>query len=389
MSQRNKILEIAAAQIGVSAPSGDDKYIQWYNEKTGAGFSMNVPWCAIFVSWCAAQAGVELYPLTASCTQGMNWFKARGQWKERGGYIPQPGDFIYFDWDGSGDADHIGIVEDAYDGQVYTIEGNSADAVRRRIYSLNDLRIRGYGIPGYADDDEKLYKLIATVKPSKIQIYLNPDMKSPQKVIQETGCDYVAVSGLFHLNSWLLEKKFIPYCHLKVDGKVLASDQYTYWGYAWNDASDFGMTVVPCDKMNYICCCVLIDPNGPVAKPIYGAELGGSRGRAGIGTMPNGDIVLFGSLDEGKGKLTVEELRDEMVAFGAKNFVMLDCGGSSVLLTKDKSIYNGRPLPYYILIWGEQKAPEPTPEPTPAIITDEQKNQIIREWLAEQLEGLK
>ena len=72
MSQRKKILEIAASQIGVAAPTGDDKYIEWYNQQTGAGFNLNVPWCAIFVSWCAAQAGVESYPLTASCTQGMN-----------------------------------------------------------------------------------------------------------------------------------------------------------------------------------------------------------------------------------------------------------------------------------------------------------------------------
>ena len=133
------LVDIAISQIG---NVGGETYWRWY------GFGSRVAWCAIFVSWVADQAGyldAGIIPRFASCAVGVQWFTSRGQWKERG-YIPAPGDLIFFDWNGSGTADHVGIVERVEGGHVHTIEGNSSDSVRRRSYPLNSNRILGYGV---------------------------------------------------------------------------------------------------------------------------------------------------------------------------------------------------------------------------------------------------
>ena len=62
------------------------------------------------------------------------------------------GDIIFFDWADSNDgrADHVGIVEKAVDGKVYTVEGNSnGDTCRQKEYSVNSSVILGYGTPAY------------------------------------------------------------------------------------------------------------------------------------------------------------------------------------------------------------------------------------------------
>lgn len=137
------IVEIAATQIG---NEGGGPYWSWY------GFDSRVEWCACFVSWCANEAGLietGVIPKFAACeSQGVAWFKARGQWQD-GGYTPAPGEIIFFDWGGDGSADHVGIVESVTDGTVNTIEGNSGDTCRRKSYSIGSSVIQGYGIPAY------------------------------------------------------------------------------------------------------------------------------------------------------------------------------------------------------------------------------------------------
>ena len=62
------------------------------------------------------------------------------------------GDIIFFDWADSNDgkADHVGIVEKAVDGKVYTVEGNSSgDTCRQKEYSIDSSVILGYGTPAY------------------------------------------------------------------------------------------------------------------------------------------------------------------------------------------------------------------------------------------------
>jgi cell wall-associated NlpC family hydrolase len=137
------IVEVAASQIG---NVGGQPYWSWY------GFGSRVEWCACFVSWCANECSyieAGIIPKFAGCEwQGEAWFKERGQWQERG-YTPQPGDIIFFDWDGDAVSDHVGIVESCDGSTIHTIEGNSGDAVRRSSYGVNSSSIAGFGIPNY------------------------------------------------------------------------------------------------------------------------------------------------------------------------------------------------------------------------------------------------
>ena len=136
------IVEVALTQLG---NEGGQPYWSWY------GFDGRVEWCACFVSWCADQCGyIEsgIIPKFAGCVDGANWFKGNGQWKDRS-YEPSAGDIIFFDWEGDGETDHVGIVEKCENGVVYTVEGNSGDACRQKQYTVGSSSIYGYGVPAY------------------------------------------------------------------------------------------------------------------------------------------------------------------------------------------------------------------------------------------------
>lgn len=136
------IVEVALTQLG---NEGGQPYWSWY------GFDGRVEWCACFVSWCADQCGyIErgIIPKFSGCVDGSNWFKGNGQWKDRN-YEPQAGDIIFFDWEGDGETDHVGIVEKCENGVVYTVEGNSGDACRQKQYTVGSSSIYGYGVPAY------------------------------------------------------------------------------------------------------------------------------------------------------------------------------------------------------------------------------------------------
>lgn len=136
------IVEVALTQLG---NEGGQPYWSWY------GFEGRVEWCACFVSWCADRCGyIEsgIIPKFAGCVDGANWFKGNGQWQDRN-YEPQTGNIIFFDWEGDGETDHVGIVEKCENGVVYTVEGNSGDACRQNQYTVGSSSIYGYGVPAY------------------------------------------------------------------------------------------------------------------------------------------------------------------------------------------------------------------------------------------------
>ncbi len=57
---------------------GGQPYWSWY------GFEGRVEWCACFVSWCANECGYidsGVIPKYALCSDCVNWFKDRGQWR--------------------------------------------------------------------------------------------------------------------------------------------------------------------------------------------------------------------------------------------------------------------------------------------------------------------
>ena len=142
VSANGDIVETAISQLG---NIGGQPFWSWY------GFSSRVEWCACFVSWCADQNGfitAGVIPKFSYCDSGIAWFKEKNLWKD-GGYEPVSGNIIFFDWNGDGVSDHVGIVEYTMNGVVHTIEGNSGDACARMSYVVGSSVIMGYGTPFY------------------------------------------------------------------------------------------------------------------------------------------------------------------------------------------------------------------------------------------------
>jgi len=140
--ENQAIAEVAASQLG---NVGGQPYWSWY------GFDFRVEWCACFVSWCAEQCGyidAGVIPKFSLCSDGVQWFQQHGQWQDRN-YTPTAGNIIFFDWEGDGTTDHVGIVGKVENGTVYTIEGNSGDACKQKSYGVGSNVIYGYGIPIY------------------------------------------------------------------------------------------------------------------------------------------------------------------------------------------------------------------------------------------------
>lgn len=133
--------------------SGDGTYnyfSEWYIDgyKDHPGWNQYTPWCACFLSWAAAQQSETINgtpPSFADVDKGMTKFKDSGMWRDSG-TEPIPGDYVFFDWDGRTDPDHVGAVLCVKDGYLYTIEGNSGGKVAVQRYLLSDSRIVGYGV---------------------------------------------------------------------------------------------------------------------------------------------------------------------------------------------------------------------------------------------------
>ena len=153
-SNGNEALEAfvnkAVAELGTKPDdSGVTKYGQWYQDNVDGSQKFNTAaWCAMFLSWCANQAGVSKSTVGyyAACSYWQDqFFVANGTWHAASGYTPARGDLIFFDYTGDGKANHNGVVESVSDTQVVAIEGNVDKEVKRCTYALNDSTIVGYG----------------------------------------------------------------------------------------------------------------------------------------------------------------------------------------------------------------------------------------------------
>ncbi|WP_204068732.1 CHAP domain-containing protein, partial [Planobispora siamensis] len=120
----------------------------------------NSDWCADFAKYVWKNAGVRHADvpeggggtLTGWASSFKDYGVKYGTWHTRAsGYTPQPGDAIVFDWDQSGNIDHVGIVKSANGSTVYTIEGNSGDRIKENSWSRGNIDIVGYSAPVDAD----------------------------------------------------------------------------------------------------------------------------------------------------------------------------------------------------------------------------------------------
>lgn len=97
---------------------GGGEYCRCYD------YTERVGWCSIFVSQVADQSRYiqsKVIPKFVSCRNGIEWFKALGQWINKD-YASKEEDIIFFDWDNDGSTNHVGIVEKVEDDTIYTVE---------------------------------------------------------------------------------------------------------------------------------------------------------------------------------------------------------------------------------------------------------------------------
>ena len=167
------LLQVASEEVGYVEDHGRTKYGAWAGDPAAQ-------WCAEFQCWCVDQVdrrwGTSLlrniYPFYTSSNTGRNWFIRAGRYVVRkgkvdgwgyqwlkgqssfvasGDYIPQPGDWVFFNWTGGADTEHVALVEyctrntDSGRILVHVIEGNNPSAVARDVYEINDRAILGYG----------------------------------------------------------------------------------------------------------------------------------------------------------------------------------------------------------------------------------------------------
>lgn len=136
---RTDIVNVALSQVGYLEGTYFDELsgeICGYLNATeyGEWYQMQDQWCAIFMSWCAAVAGIseDVMPKHSYTPIGLQWFRSRGRAYSRarvaaGAYTPQPGDLIYFKSGSTPNpTNHVGLVTEYRDGIVYTVEGNTS-----------------------------------------------------------------------------------------------------------------------------------------------------------------------------------------------------------------------------------------------------------------------
>lgn len=154
---------VSTAQSYLGTQEGDSRHkaiLQQYNTHQPLAQNYTVTetdsWCSAFVSSMAIQAGLtEILPTECGCQRHIGLFQALGRWQEQDTYVPQPGDLIFYDWDqwkpgdGTGWADHVGIVVGVRWPFIQVIEGNRSDSVCYHYVLMGHPNIRGFALPDY------------------------------------------------------------------------------------------------------------------------------------------------------------------------------------------------------------------------------------------------
>ncbi|NDU73011.1 CHAP domain-containing protein [Actinomadura sp. DSM 109109] len=153
------VIKLARTQVGIHEnASGNSKFNNWYagsplGEKNAhrigaksASVYKGQSWCDMFVSWLGQKTGTKGMGADAYTVSHAQWFKKTGRY----GQTPKPGAVVFFAWNGGGikGIEHVGIVvKDNHDGTISTIEGNTSDAVKKRVRDTST--VAGYGYPQY------------------------------------------------------------------------------------------------------------------------------------------------------------------------------------------------------------------------------------------------
>ncbi|MCD8217179.1 MAG: leucine-rich repeat protein [Clostridiales bacterium] len=127
---------------------GYTRYGAWAGNEYG-------DWDAMFASFCLHYAGISTsdFPEGTGANAWAVKLQKSGLYEDASDYIPGAGDLVFFDTNGDGKIDHVGIVTDVNEGsgKLTAIEGDysanaeAADAVCANSYALSSSSIIGYG----------------------------------------------------------------------------------------------------------------------------------------------------------------------------------------------------------------------------------------------------
>ena len=236
---RNKLVSTAAYYLGVKQGSAQHRdIINIFNTVKPDGWAMTYSayWCAAFASACAIKAfGIDqarkYFPLSANCGTIVSKAKSMGIWKESDAYVPDPGDWILYDWDDSGrgdnvgDPDHVGIVETVTRSKITVIEGNKSKAVGERTLSVNGRYIRGFVVPKYSAMATSEKKSVAVVAQEVIAGKWGTG-STRKKRLEAAGYDYNAIQKKVNEILAAKKKKTITYTVKKGDTLSAIAQKY-------------------------------------------------------------------------------------------------------------------------------------------------------------------
>lgn len=190
--------------------------------------------------------------------------------------------------------------------------------------------------------------MIFKVQPTKIAIVTTNGKKTCAQVRKETGCDICFNGTLYNMSN------YHPNCDVKINGKILNNDEYTYQGYAWQ-SGDARATVALSSDMNswnnFISCIMMI-ANGKPQTMYYQESFGGiRRGRTSFGYDKNGNMIIYVSHDGTTDACSIKQLQKKMLEQGCVSAICLDGGGSSQIDSDLGKITSSRKVANWICVW--------------------------------------
>lgn len=160
MGTADGMLRAARASLGMNGRP--NAITRDYASRHGSEF-LKAPWCDMAVTRWARISGNKEAVLPRGDRAYTVWhaedFQKIGRWHAGTAANvdkAKPGDIVFFDWGASNDInkiDHVGVVEKVLGGgRLQTIEGNTDNAVKRRVRSASS--IAGLGRPAYDREDD-------------------------------------------------------------------------------------------------------------------------------------------------------------------------------------------------------------------------------------------
>lgn len=173
-------------------------------------------WCAIFLNGIGWEVGFRGWPWECSCTLIREEAKRRGIWREGWTGTLHLGDWIIYNWDGKGGAEHIGAICAIFGNAVWVIEGNFDDAVKIRRITVGDSRVEGIVELDFSELVEAPTEAVVPLRPgdSGERVYLL------QVLLRGAGHFYGTPNGEYDEKTTAAVMDFQLCNGLEVDGKA-------------------------------------------------------------------------------------------------------------------------------------------------------------------------